>query len=49
MTKNHPRSSGRRDAMAMKYFDIPPGMKVYTLDICEALKGDHDLCPDSPR
>jgi hypothetical protein len=30
--------------MAMKYFDIPPGMKVYTLDICEALK-DHDLCP----
>jgi hypothetical protein len=31
--------------MAMKYFDIPPGMKVYTLDICEALKGDHDLCP----
>jgi hypothetical protein len=31
--------------MAMKYFDIPPGMKVYTLDICEALKGDHDLRP----
>jgi hypothetical protein len=29
----------------MKYFDIPPGMKVYTLDICEALKGDHDLRP----
>ena len=26
--------------MAMKYFDIPPGMRVYTLDICEALKGD---------
>jgi hypothetical protein len=31
--------------MAMEYFDIPPGMKVYTLDICEALNGDHDLCP----
>ena len=30
--------------MVMKYFDIAPGMKVYTLDICEALK-DHELCP----
>ena len=35
--------------MAMKYFDIPPGMKVYTLDICETLKGDMISAPDSPR
>jgi hypothetical protein len=31
--------------MAMKYLNIPPGMKAYTLDICEAPKGDHDLRP----
>jgi hypothetical protein len=23
--------------MAMQYFDVPPGMKVYTLNICEAV------------
>jgi hypothetical protein len=30
--------------MAMEYFDVPPGMKVYTLNICEAV-GDQHLCP----
>ena len=29
----------------MQYLNVPPGMKVYTLNICEALKRDHDLCP----
>jgi hypothetical protein len=38
------RATGLFKSMAMKYFDIPPGVKVYTLNICEALK-DHGLCP----